>query len=136
MYTIQKILVAASFAALAMGQASQISDGQLQASTRATAVTSTSTTARAVSQITDGQIQAPTRISTTSTSTVAPLSQFTDGQIRGPTAVSSGAPKPSTNGTGVVAPSPSPFRGAGNALAWSKGVAGAAVVVIGGLVML
>lgn len=62
-------IFAASFAALAAAapapQVSQISDGQIQAST-----------GRPVSQITDGQIQA---------STGRPVSQITDGQIQAST---------------------------------------------------
>ena len=118
MLSIKKLLIAASFAALAAAQASQIGDGQPQIPT----------TAPAATEIGDGQPQVPT--------TAPAVSQITDGQIQGPTAISSGAPVPSANGTGVVAPSPSPFVGAGNALAWSKGMGGAAIVVVAGLAMM
>jgi len=66
---------------------SQISDGQVQASTAAAPVTQISdgqpqapaTTGAPVTQISDGQIQAPT------STLVSPVSQISDGQIQAPT---------------------------------------------------
>ena len=51
---------------------SQISDGQIQASTSAAKVT----------QISDGQPQAPKTTSAASKTTVAPVTQISDGQVR------------------------------------------------------
>ena len=58
---------------------SQITDGQVQATTK------TQTTAEAVSQITDGQVQATTK----TTSTEAAVSQITDGQVQATTKTTS-----------------------------------------------
>ena len=64
---------------------SQISDGQIQATTN-TKTTQHTTTAAAVSQITDGQIQATTKTETTKhTTTAAAVSQITDGQVQATT---------------------------------------------------
>jgi len=64
---------------------SQISDGQIQATTNTTSTQHT-TTAAAVSQITDGQIQATTKTETTKhTTTAAAVSQITDGQVQATT---------------------------------------------------
>mgnify|MGYP004704408845 CR=1 FL=1 len=64
---------------------SQISDGQIQATTK-TKTTQHTTTAAAVSQITDGQIQATTKTETTKhTTTAAAVSQITDGQVQATT---------------------------------------------------
>ncbi|KAF0268168.1 hypothetical protein FOG48_02722 [Hanseniaspora uvarum] len=64
---------------------SQISDGQIQATTKTTSTQHT-TTAAAVSQITDGQIQATTKTETTKhTTTAAAVSQITDGQVQATT---------------------------------------------------
>ena len=64
---------------------SQISDGQIQATTK-TETTKHTTTAAAVSQITDGQIQATTKTETTKhTTTAAAVSQITDGQVQATT---------------------------------------------------
>ena len=64
---------------------SQISDGQIQATTN-TKTTQHTTTAAAVSQITDGQIQATTKTETTKhTPTAAAVSQITDGQVQATT---------------------------------------------------
>ncbi|CAI8494683.1 unnamed protein product [Hanseniaspora opuntiae] len=68
---------------------SQITDGQIQATTKTTTVKS-STTAEAVSQITDGQIQATTKTETTKSATTAEaVSQITDGQVQATTKTSS-----------------------------------------------
>jgi hypothetical protein len=68
---------------------SQITDGQIQATTKTTTVKS-STTAEAVSQITDGQIQATTKTETTKSATTAQaVSQITDGQVQATTKTSS-----------------------------------------------
>ncbi|TKA32800.1 hypothetical protein B0A50_01025 [Salinomyces thailandicus] len=76
---------------------SQISDGQIQASTAAAAPVTqisdgqvqaqTSTALAPVTQISDGQIQAPT-----STAVVAPVTQISDGQIQAPTSTAVVAP--------------------------------------------
>ncbi|KAL6932663.1 hypothetical protein ACO0OL_004145 [Hanseniaspora opuntiae] len=63
---------------------SQITDGQIQATTK-TETTKSATTAQAVSQITDGQVQATTKTS----STEAAVSQITDGQVQATTKTSS-----------------------------------------------
>ncbi|KAF0278641.1 hypothetical protein FOG50_00509 [Hanseniaspora uvarum] len=68
---------------------SQISDGQIQATTN-TKTTQHTTTAAAVSQITDGQIQATTKTETTKhTTTEAAVSQITDGQVQATTKTTS-----------------------------------------------
>lgn len=80
---------------------SQISDGQIQASTAAAAAP----TGAPVSQISDGQIQA-------STSAASPVTQIGDGQIQAPTG-GVVAPK---NGTGsyTASGSPAQYTGAAN----------------------
>jgi hypothetical protein len=117
---------------------SQISDGQVQASTAAATAAATgapvsqipdgqiqaSTAAAPVSQISDGQIQvAPTQ---------APVAQIPDGQIQAPynngtTPTQAAAP----SGTGAVT-QPSPFEGSANK-AYSFGAA--AIVALFGLVV-
>ena len=62
----QILILALATVAYAVPQASQISDGQIQAPTTAP-----------VKQISDGQVQAPT--------SVAPVKQISDGQIQAPT---------------------------------------------------
>jgi hypothetical protein len=67
---------------------SQISDGQIQATTKTTSTLAT-TTAQAVSQIGDGQIQATTKTtSTLAASTAQAVSQIGDGQIQATTSTS------------------------------------------------
>ncbi|KAH0368217.1 hypothetical protein KCU65_g4223, partial [Aureobasidium melanogenum] len=71
-------------AAASSGAATQIGDGQLQAATSTAAPVSQISDGQiqastgAVTQISDGQIQAPT-------STAAPVTQISDGQIQAPT---------------------------------------------------
>ena len=122
---------------------SQITDGQVQAPTK---VSSTKVSS-AVSQITDGQVQAPTKVSSAvsqitdgqvqvPTKVSSAISQITDGQVQVPTLVPSRGPSASANGTKPTAASPSPFTGAGNALAWSSGMAVAGLVAVAGFAML
>ncbi|KAK5139327.1 hypothetical protein LTR04_003669 [Oleoguttula sp. CCFEE 6159] len=63
---------------------SQVTDGQVQATTKATTKASS---AAPVSQITDGQIQA----SSAATKSAAPVSQITDGQVQASTAATKSA---------------------------------------------
>jgi len=51
-------------------------------------------------------------------------------------ASASGGMGAAKNGTGVVSPSPSAFTGAGNALAWSSGMAVAGLAAVAGLIVL
>ncbi|GAB7329687.1 hypothetical protein MBLNU13_g01423t1 [Cladosporium sp. NU13] len=112
---------------------SQISDGQVQASTAAA-------TGAPVSQIPDGQIQASTSGAAVSqipdgqvqaAPTVSPVSQIPDGQVQAPysngTATKSAAP----SGTGV-SEQPAPFEGSASK-AYTAGAA--AVVALFGLVV-
>lgn len=135
---------------------SQITDGQVQAPTRASSAVSQITDGQvqvptkvssAVSQITDGQVQAPTKVSSAvsqitdgqvqvPTKVSSAISQITDGQVQVPTLVPSRGPSASANGTKPTAASPSPFTGAGNALAWSSGMAVAGLVAVAGFAML
>ncbi|KEQ83724.1 hypothetical protein M438DRAFT_20672 [Aureobasidium pullulans EXF-150] len=123
-------VASASGAATQIGDAStgapvtQISDGQIQASTGGVPVTQISdgqiqaptSTAVKVTQISDGQIQAPT--------TGAPVTQISDGQIQAPTATgvkvtqisdgqiqapTGGATTRASNGTQVNAATASPI---------------------------
>jgi hypothetical protein len=64
---------------------SQVSDGQVQASTATATPVKTTSTAQAVSQIGDGQIQASTSTKK-ATSTAQAVSQIGDGQIQASTA--------------------------------------------------
>lgn len=112
---------------------SQISDGQVQASTAAATgapvsqipdgQVQASTSGAAVSQIPDGQVQAAP--------TVSPVSQIPDGQVQAP--YSNGtATKPATpSGTGV-GEQPAPFEGSASK-AYTAGAA--AVVALFGLVI-
>jgi hypothetical protein len=80
----QFITIATTLAISAFASAqvvSQISDGQIQATT----ATKTSTL-QVVSQISDGQIQATTATQATKTSTVQVVSQISDGQVQATTA--------------------------------------------------
>ena len=90
-----------------------------------------------VSQISDGQIQATTAAPVVTSTPVVPVSQISDGQIQGPTAVSSGVPVPTTNGTTIApaTPSPSAFTGAASFMAWSN-VAAAGVVGVVAIALL
>ncbi|MCJ1224689.1 hypothetical protein MMC12_001334 [Toensbergia leucococca] len=120
MPSIQKIILSLAFTAFVAAQ-SQISDGQIQAAT---------STAVAVSQITDGQIQA-------TTATVVPVTQITDGQIQATTASATISSFTTANGTfSTGTASPSTFTGAANIMGWSKEIAGAAVGLAAGVVLL
>ena len=68
--------------------ASQIGDGQIQATT-ATTTSVKATSAQVVSQITDGQIQATTATTTKAKTTAEVVSQINDGQIQATTATKS-----------------------------------------------
>ena len=65
---------------------SQISDGQIQATT---STTKASSTADAVSQISDGQIQATTSTTASTSSTASAASQISDGQVQASTTTAS-----------------------------------------------
>lgn len=114
---------------------SQISDGQIQATTAASAApvsqisdgqiqASTAATAAPVSQISDGQIQASTAAA------VSPVSQIGDGQPQAPLSTGTGVAAAPTNGT-IAAPSASvqPYTGAA-----SSAVASSAFAIIAGVV--
>ena len=156
MPSIQKVVVSLAFAASVAAQASQISDGQVQAVSvtpvaqisdgQVQAVT-TAATVTPVKQISDGQVQAVTTApsvtpvkqisdgqvqAVTSAPAVTPVKQISDGQIQ---AVSTGVPSPSANGT-FAAPSPSAFVGAANIMAFSKEMVVAAVGAAAGFALL
>lgn len=116
---------------------SQIPDGQIQASTAAP-------TGAPVSQIPDGQIQASTAAATgaavsqipdgqiQAAPSVSPVAQIPDGQIQAPyNNGTSAAPAPAPSGTGAVS-QPAPFEGAASK-AYTAGAA--AVVALFGLVV-
>ncbi|KAL6930346.1 hypothetical protein ACO0R3_003462 [Hanseniaspora guilliermondii] len=76
---------------------SQISDGQIQATTK-TETTKHTSTAQVVSQITDGQVQATTKTETTKEA----VSQITDGQVQATTKTETTAQVVSQIGDGQV----------------------------------
>jgi DNA polymerase III gamma/tau subunit len=86
----RSVIVALGVSAIALAQEpiSQISDGQIQATTATEAEATSEATVAAISQISDGQIQATTatEAETTSEATVAAISQISDGQIQATTA--------------------------------------------------
>ncbi|KAJ9621967.1 hypothetical protein H2203_006848 [Taxawa tesnikishii (nom. ined.)] len=129
---------------------SQISDGQIQATTAATAnpvsqisdgqIQATTGTAAPVTQISDGQIQATT--GSASQVTAAPVTQISDGQIQATTGtaspvtqISDGQIQAPTNGTGITTASPTvqAFTGAAalpTMRAEMFGLAGAALAAV------
>lgn len=140
MPSIQNIVLSLGLAACVAAQASQITDGQVQAVTATPVAQITDGQIQAVTsaphvtpvaQITDGQIQA-----VTSAPHVTPVVQITDGQVQAAgTGASTGMPSPSANGT-FAAPSPSAFVGAANIMGYSKEIVVAAVGAAAGFAML
>lgn len=98
---------------------SQIPDGQIQASTAAP-------TGAPVSQIPDGQIQA-----STAAASAPAVSQIPDGQVQAPYSNGTTSAAPAPSGTGAVS-QPAPFEGAASK-AYTAGAA--AVAALFGLVV-
>jgi len=160
MPSIQNIVLSLGLAACVAAQASQITDGQVQAVTATPVAQITDGQIQAVTsaphvtpvaQITDGQIQAVTSAphvtpvaqitdgqiqAVTSAPHVTPVVQITDGQVQAAgTRASTGMRSHSANGT-FAAPSPSAFVGAANIMGYSKEIVVAAVGAAAGFAML
>jgi hypothetical protein len=86
----RSVIVALGVSAIALAQEpiSQISDGQIQATTATEAEATSEATVAAISQISDGQIQATTatEAETTSEASAVAISQISDGQVQATTA--------------------------------------------------
>ncbi|KAL6713962.1 hypothetical protein ACLMJK_008456 [Lecanora helva] len=110
----QKFIVSLAFAASVAAQASQITDGQVQAGPEVTPVAQitdgqvqaqTSAVVTPVQQITDGQVQAPTSVAV-----VTPVQQITDGQVQAPTSAVVTPVQQITDGQVQVQPTVTPVQ--------------------------